>query len=295
MTRALFEAARPQQWVKNLLVFVPLLAHHGPFDRAHLGAALASFGVFGLAASAGYLLNDVLDLEHDRRHPARRHRPLASGRLLPAPALAAAGVLVLASTALAALTLPGRFGLFLGAYVLGSALYSLVLKRVVVLDVLVLSALYTVRLGAGGAATATWVSPWLLVFSGFLFLGLAFLKRAVEIRDVGGAEEADARLPGRGWVPSDRPFLEAVGSTAGYVAVLVLALYASSAQVRALYERPAVLWLAAPALLYWQTRVWLLARRGLVRGDPVVFALRDPASYATAGWILACAVVAGPR
>ena len=289
--RPLLEACRPRHAAKSLLVFVPLLAAHGPFVGATLGPAVATFVAFVLVASAIYLVNDVLDAEADRSHPVKRGRAIASGRVSSRRALRAAGALLgLAAGALLVARVPSAVALVLALYVGLALLYTFVLKRLLLLDVFVLSALTMARLLAGGAATTTPISPWLMAFSGFLFLDLAFLKRYGElrVREPG----LDERVPGRAYRGRDLPILLAAGVACGTVAVLVLALYVNGSQATALYARPAWLWLACPALLYWITRMWILVHRGGREDDPLVLALRDPASYAAGLWILAVAVAA---
>jgi 4-hydroxybenzoate polyprenyltransferase len=193
------------------------------------------------------------------------------------------------ASALAAM-LPADFRLLLAAYVATSLAYSLALKRVPVLDVFVLAALYTLRILCGAAAIPVPVSQWLLAFSLFAFLSLALVKRYVEVRNVAARDET--RVGGRAYDAHDAQLLGMLGSASAYLSVLVFALYLSSPQVAALYARPALLWFACPLLLYWMSRVWFLAHRGRVHEDPVVFALRDPASYATGLLILALMIAA---
>jgi 4-hydroxybenzoate polyprenyltransferase len=270
--RAALRALRLHQWAKNALVLAPpLLAHR--LDAPTLGRAALAFLAFGLVASALYVANDLVDVERDRRHPLKRERPFAS-RELPA----AAGLLLvpplLGAGALAALALPASFGLLLLGYAATSLAYSIALKRLVALDLVVLAGLYTARLWGGSLATGVPISSWLAAFSMFLFLSLAFLKRAGEIVAMAGES------PGRGYRASDAEQVFALGPASGYVSVLVLALYVSSPDVERLYAAPERLWLLCPLALYWLSRIWILARRGEVHGDPVVHALRDPASYA---------------
>lgn len=288
---ALVEACRPLQGAKNLLVFVPLLAAHGPFTPEALRAAIGLFLAFTAVSSAVYLVNDSLDLEADRSHPTKRERPLASGRTTRRAALLLALVLLVAAVVvLVSFDVPGRAGVVLAIYFWLALLYSTLLKRLLLLDVLALSILSMARILAGGAATETPISPWLMAFSGFLFLSLAFLKRFGELRVRG--VKGDEVLPRRAYRGHDLPLIRTAGLTSGYVATLVLALYVNGAQASTLYARPELLWLACPALLYWITRMWILANRGGRDDDPVVLALRDPASYAAGVWVLAVAVAA---
>lgn len=267
----LVQAVRLHQWLKNLLLFVPLLFSHRLTEGTLFLQALAGFISFGLCASAVYLINDLFDLDHDREHPTKRNRLLAAGAL---PLDLAAGlipVLLLGCLLLGALLGP-EFLVVLSVYFVTTFGYSLRLKQVAVLDVLLLSALYTLRLLAGGAATGVTVSYWLLLFSLFFFLSLAMLKRYIEVSSLD-------TVAGRGYQAGDDQLLKQFGAASGYIAVLVLALYINSEQIRILYDRPGVIWLLCPVLLYWITRVWLLAHRGMMHEDPVMFAIRDRTSH----------------
>jgi 4-hydroxybenzoate polyprenyltransferase/phosphoserine phosphatase len=280
---ATLRGMRVYQWAKNLLVFVPLLTAHRFLDGESLAAALLAFLAFSLVASAVYLANDLADLEDDRPHPAKRRRALASGDLAIGGALLLAPAL-LAGAAWIALLLPWEFGALLGAYVATNFFYSSGLKRIAVLDVFVLAGLYTLRILAGAAAIDVPVSHWLLAFSSFAFLSIALVKRYVEVANVASRDEL--RVGGRGYLAHDGPLLAALGTAAGYLSVLVFALYITSPRVMELYSRPAVLWFAVPLLLYWISRIWFLAHRGRLHEDPLLFALRDGASYATGAAIL---------
>jgi 4-hydroxybenzoate polyprenyltransferase len=279
---ALVRAVRLHQWSKNLLVFVPLLAAH----RLHEGEALARVGLaflsFGLVASALYVVNDLVDLESDRAHPRKRLRPFASGAL-PARAGVVLAPVLLAAGAGVGSTLPPAFRATLAGYFVATLLYSLALKRVEVLDVLVLAGLYTLRIYAGSFAAGAPVSQWLASFSLFFFLSLALAKRATELGRTAG------RLPGRAYVADDLVVMSVMGVVSGYLSVLVLALYVNSPDVTRLYARPAWLWGLCVLVLYWVSRVWLRAWRGSLHEDPVVFAIRDPVSWAVA--LAAAAVI----
>jgi 4-hydroxybenzoate polyprenyltransferase len=273
----LLRALRIHQWVKNLLLFVPVLLDHRLFDRAAMSRAAVAFAAFCCAASAGYILNDLLDLEADRQHPTKRNRPFASGALPPALGVALTPVLFGAALwAAATLQAPAFLNLLL-LYVILTAAYSFVLKRLVVVDVLLLAGLYTLRVLAGVEATQVRFSTWLLAFSTFLFLSLAFLKRYTEVRGLDGEANLQARR--RGYQREDREWLSSLGSASGYLSVLVLALYINSEQVVALYSRPLLVWLVCPLLLYWMGRMWLLAYRDQIHEDPIVATVRDPTSY----------------
>ena len=287
--RALVKGVRAYQWAKNLLVFVPLLTAHVYLHPPSLAAAALAFVAFSLVASAVYLANDLVDLQDDRRHPTKRARPLASGELPIAAALLLLPVLLVAAAATAAL-LPWAFGALLVVYVATNLAYSWRLKRAALVDVFVLAGLYTLRILAGAAAIEVPVSHWLLAFSLFAFLSLALAKRYVEVANVASRDEE--RVGGRGYLAGDGALLGMLGTASGYLSVLVFALYITSPQVVMLYRSPAILWFAVPLLLYWVSRVWLLAHRGALHEDPLLFALHDPPSYATGALILALMVAA---
>ena len=269
-------ALRLHQWAKNLLLFVPLIAGHRVRHLPSLGQAAVAFLAFGLCASAVYLVNDLMDLASDRRHPRKRERPFASGALDLGAGFVLIPGLLLASGLLAA-TLPVGFGALLGLYVVITFAYSFGLKRIVMMDVLVLAGLYTLRVLAGAAATAVRPSFWLLAFSMFVFLSLALTKRVSELADP--RPVATAASSGRGYLSSDLDLLRSLGASAGYLSVLVLALYLNSRDVAVLYSSPAALWLLCPVLLYWISRMWLVTMRGQLQEDPVVFALKDRVSW----------------
>lgn len=273
---ALLRAMRPHQWLKNLLIVVPLVTAHSVAREPVLMSAIVAFGAFCLTTSSVYLLNDLLDLASDRPHPRKRQRPLAAGDL-PAPLALAMIPLLLLGGILTSLLLPPAFLAVLGAYVTGTLAYSFVLKRVALLDVFTLAGLYTVRIIAGHAATGLPYSFWLLLLSVFLFLSLALLKRYAELTVA--ARSGHSVSPGRGYRAQDAPQIARLGTAAGYLSVLVFALYANSADVTQLYRYPQLLMPIPPLLLYWLSRIWLLGDRGEVLEDPIVFAMKDPASY----------------
>jgi 4-hydroxybenzoate polyprenyltransferase len=270
--RSHLRAIRIQQWLKNLLVFVAPVMAHMVMDATAIGLSVLAFLSFSLCASATYLLNDIYDLPADRKHPSKRFRPIAAGQITTRRAAILIPVLLGFSFALA-LLLPVTFLGLLGVYLFFTIAYSLRLKRTVVIDVLVLAGLYTLRILAGGAATSTPVSFWLLVFSMFLFLSLGMMKRYAELDGlirIGGDS-----LAGRGYQAVDLETLAQFGSSAAFLSVLVLALYVNSDAVGSLYSNPEIIWLVCPLMLYLMGRVWLLARRGEVNEDPLVFLLED--------------------
>jgi 4-hydroxybenzoate polyprenyltransferase len=265
--------------VKNLLVFVPVVLDHKLFNGPTLAKGITAFLAFCCAASSAYILNDILDLEADRRHPTKRRRAFASGALSPAIGIALVPGLLAIAYALSYSSLPVRFVELLTIYVVLTTAYSLYLKRVAVVDVLLLAGLYTLRVLAGIAAAHVRFSAWLLAFSMFLFLSLAFLKRYTEVNAMVGDSGEQVRR--RGYLRGDREWLGSMGGASGYLSVLVLALYINSEQVVALYREPLILWLVCPLLLFWTSRMWLLAHRGRIHDDPIVATVRDPMSYVT--------------
>jgi 4-hydroxybenzoate polyprenyltransferase len=274
--RVWVKALRVHQWAKNALVFVPMLAAHKVLDTGLLLKAVLGFIAFSLCASSVYVLNDLLDLESDRRHPTKCKRPFAACALPVSTGVVLAPALLLAGAAVCVL-LPPAFSALLATYYALTLAYSLRLKQVVMLDVLVLAGLYTVRIFGGSLAVGVPTSSWLMMFSMFLFLSLALVKRLSEVRRLRQANETSAH--GRGYLAQDYEQLASLGAAAGQVSVLVLALYITSKEVTALYSHHEWLWLLCPIMLYWVGRVWVLAHRGLVNEDPLVFALRDRVSY----------------
>lgn len=274
--RLLLRALRPHQWLKNLLVFLPALAAHR-YDVATVRQVILAFVALSLCASGGYVLNDLLDLQNDRRHARKRHRPFASGRLSTR-----AGAWLIAGTwtvgfGLAVAFLPLAFGAVTLGYLLVTAAYSARMKSVAVLDVMVLAGLYVLRVMAGGLATSIPVSSWLLAFTLFVSLSLAFLKRFIEVRAAAGTPTGS--VPGRAYSSEDAPWLHSVGLTSAYLSVVVLALYANSADVTRLYTQPDRLMLVCPVVLFWATRAWFRAHRGELHDDPVVAVALDPVTY----------------
>lgn len=272
--RAWMKQLRLHQWAKNALIFVPLLASHQIGNVELLFNGLMAFLMFGLCASSVYLLNDLLDLEDDRKHSKKRFRPLASGAVPIKSALIAFPVLLLAAFAGSALLLPWKFTLALAAYYALTLAYSLLLKRIMTVDVIALAMLYTVRIVAGTFAFGVVLTFWMLAFSMFLFLSLALVKRYAELRESRSKGQTELTR-GRGYFPADLEMISSLGAASGYLSVMVLALYIQDQNTLALYRHPQVIWLACPLLLYWITRTWMIAHRGWMHEDPVVFAMKD--------------------
>ncbi|MEI8382082.1 MAG: UbiA family prenyltransferase [Planctomycetota bacterium] len=288
------KALRPHQWAKNILVFVPMILAHA-FAAPQILATLLAWVCFSCVASSVYILNDMLDVETDRRHPRKCRRPFASGKLpllvgpLMATSLLGIGITV------AATALPVRFLLLLCGYWCLTTLYSVWLKHKLILDVMVLAGLYTLRVIAGGAAVNLPVTEWLMAFSMFLFTSLAFAKRYAEltrlldesvaagakpvIDEIASSPESTLKPFGRSYRLEDIGMIESIGPTSGYLAVLVMALYINSTQGTALYRNGWTLWYICPVLMYWITRLWIIAKRRRLSEDPVVFALKDRVSH----------------
>ncbi len=272
---AIVHALRPHQWTKNILVFVPLLAAHRLGDLEALGDALLGFVAFCLCASSVYLLNDMLDLEADRAHARKSQRPFAAGDLPLATGLVLVPTLLAGAMVMAAF-LPEKFQWWLAAYFVLTAAYSLLLKRLLLIDAVALAGLYTLRIVAGAGAVTVALSFWLLLFSVFLFLSLAFVKRYAELDAL--RQQQRLHAVGRGYHVEDLSVLQSFGTAAGYLSVLVLALYINSPDILPLYHRPKAIWMLCGLLLYWVSRIWMAAHRGNMHDDPVVYALKDRVS-----------------
>jgi len=284
--KAWTKALRLHQWSKNVLLFLPLmLAHSRSF--ALVAGVITAFFSFGLCASATYIVNDLLDIESDRQHPRKKRRPFASGDLSSLAGIFVIVLFLAASFGLAlmvprviaavspalALHRPHNFLKWLIIYCVTTLAYSLRLKRAVLVDVIVLSGLYTIRILAGSAATGIEVSAWLASFSIFFFLSLAFVKRFAELENL--RSRGGASASGRGYHVSDLEQLRSFGSASGYASVVVLTLYISNLGTAHLYSHYIRLWLMVPVMLLWLSRLWLLASRGQLNEDPVIYAITD--------------------
>ena len=284
--KALRRATRVHQWAKNVLIFVPLLLAHALHTRGFL-QALAAFACFSLCASSTYIVNDLLDIEADRRHPRKRRRPFAAGDLQAKTGILLSGALLGLSFLIAAF-LPAAFLGYLLLYLVTTLSYSLYLKRIVLVDVVLLSGLYTLRLLAGAAATTIPISPWLAGFSIFLFLSLAFVKRFSELQNIRAAGQVPSN--GRGYLLSDTEQMRSFGTSSAYASIVVFSLYISGRDVTGLYAHPQRMWLITPIMILWISRVWLLASRGELDEDPVIFAVTDRASLLL-GFLAVCVIL----
>ena len=266
------KALRLHQWLKNGLVFVPLVLSGYVFDWTNWVTLGAAFLAFGLCASSVYVLNDLLDLEADRRHSTKRDRPIAAG-LVTIPEAVTAALLCLVGAVAVAAFLPLAFAGVLALYYTATLAYSLVLKRKMLVDVITLAGLFTLRVLAGAAALGVGASAWLLGFSVFFFLSLALVKRYVELASQPASP--DGLVAGRGYRPDDIDIISQAGLSSGFAAVVVLALFIDAPEMRADYARPELVWLLCPLVLYMIVRIWMLARRGQMNDDPVVFLMTD--------------------
>ncbi len=271
-----WRALRPTQWIKNILLIVPLFAAHKLGEPGLLTQVLVASAAFCACASSVYIVNDLVDLAGDRQHPRKRSRPFASGSLSISRGIVVSVLLLVAAFTVSALLLPGDFTALLALYLALASAYSFFFKRRLLQDVFLLAGLYTMRIMAGGAATGVPISEWLLAFSLFFFLSLAFVKRYAELLMV--ADQHGQQTAGRNYLTGDISLIESVGPNSGYIAVLVLCLYINSNATVGMYRHPGWLWLLCPILLYWITRMWFLARRRTLADDPVVFAVRDRVS-----------------
>jgi 4-hydroxybenzoate polyprenyltransferase/phosphoserine phosphatase len=277
----LFRALRPHQWIKNFLIFIPLLASGAFFDVEGWVNALLAFAAFSATASGIYILNDLADINADRKHPRKRLRPFASGAVQPALGIVAAIGLLGGGLILAAHIGATTLALII-VYAVTSIAYSLYLKEQPLVDVFTLSFLYNVRLFVGGEATAYRVSLWLLGFAFFLFLGLALIKRVTELR-ASELMPANKQIPNRGYYPSDVLILGLMGVAASFTSSIVLALYLQDRSAQAIYANPVLLWPLVPLLLFWQCRLWLSTQRGYMHDDPIIYSARDWVSWLVAG------------
>jgi len=288
--RAAVKLMRPHQWAKNLLLFVALIGAHMVSQGPRLLACCLAFLAFSACASAIYILNDLTDLEADRRHPTKCRRPLASGALSIPTGLVLLGLLLGGSFTLSLAALPLLFTGSMVLYLILTTWYSLHLKREPIVDVFVLAGLYTLRIVAGGLAATVPVSGWLLAFAIFFFISLALAKRYAELARA--AEENSEGLQRRGYLVEDLGLIRSLGPASGYMAILTMCLYINAPETRQLYSSPQLLWGVCLVLFYWITRVWFLAQRRLLHEDPVIFAIKDPTSYFCGAVVAAVLLIA---
>lgn len=280
------KAMRPHQWLKNVLVFLPMLTAH-QITAVTFGQSLLAFVAFSIVASSVYVLNDLLDLGADRAHPRKRLRPFAAGTIPIAQGSTMTAGLLLLGIIISAF-LGWMFLLVMMTYYVLTTAYSVNIKRRVVVDICLLAGLYTMRIIAGGAATSVPLSVWLLAFSIFFFFSLAAVKRQAELVDA--ADRGELSASGRGYRVGDLPIISMMALASGYVSILVMALYVNSPQVLELYAQPAALWGVCCILLYWITRMVMVTHRGDMHDDPIVFAVKDRNSQICLVIILMCGI-----
>lgn len=280
LVRSWSKAFRLHQWLKNVLLFVPLLAGHQLLNIDLLVDGVIAFFAFSLCASSVYILNDLLDIPADRLHAKKSKRMFASGQLSVAEGVVVFPLLFFAAMAMGFHGLSAEFMLVLLGYYLLTMFYSFYLKRLIMVDVITLSLLYTVRIVAGAYAFNLDLTFWILGFSIFIFLSLALIKRYAELDAAKGAGSSD-RAPGRGYYPEDLSIIASLGAASGYISVLVLAMYIQDDNTVSLYRYPEIIWMACPVLLFWISRAWLLTHRGEMHDDPVIFAVKDKTSLLT--------------
>jgi 4-hydroxybenzoate polyprenyltransferase len=287
--KTIVKAMRCHQWVKNLLLFLPLIFAHQIPSPELLLKALLGFLAFSFCASSIYLINDLIDLPADRAHPDKKKRPFASGELPLTHAIYLVPLLWVLS-ALCVSYLPAHFIYFIGGYALLTTAYTLRLKQVPIADILVLATVFSTRFFAGSIATDVKLSPWFIAFTAFFFLSLALIKRCSELIMLRDLKQTKSK--GRGYLVEDIPLLVSLGTSSGYVGVLILALYVNSDNARNLYPGREILWTILPLMLYWLSRMWLITSRGQMHSDPIAFVIKDKVSwfiYGTMGlfWMIA--------
>lgn len=274
---ALVKEIRVYQWVKNILLFLPMLLAHEIFNFRLIKDTSISFIAFSLMASFVYVLNDLLDVEADRIHPTKRNRPIASGKISIFQAFFIIPVLFFASLGISAYYLNFEFTVMLLVYVISNIMYSFHLKKVMILDIIILSTLYTLRLIAGAVAGNVHISPWLIEFSIFFFFSLAAVKRYSELLTLKDTNQTSIKR--RGYLVGDIDVVRNFGIISGYLSVMIIAFYVHGQEVEKLYKHPEFLWAISPILLYWISRVWLIAHRGKMNDDPIVFTGKDVVSW----------------
>ncbi len=289
--KAILRTLRIKQWIKNILLFSPLLLSHRIGNYAAVQASILAFLSFSLCASSVYILNDLLDLASDRHHPEKQSRPLAAGALSIPAGLWLAGLCLITSIAVSAVFLPWTFLLVLAGYIILNQGYTLLFKRVIIIDVLLLTLFYVYRIIAGSIATGIPITQWLLIFTAFFFLGLALVKRYGELRLI-EQHISQKAISARGYTFEDMGILRTIGVNCSFLAVLTLALYINSPDILPLYPHPLLLWGVVPCLVYWVARLWLLAERGIIHDDPLIFTMRDKISYATGAIVFVILAIA---
>ena len=270
------KAIRAYQWIKNLLIFVPLITSHSFSSVSVILQATWAFFAFSFAASAGYIINDILDLDSDRAHPGKKFRPFASGKLSIPRGLSLAFILLVTGLFIA-MQLNFFFSVILTTYFVISLSYSIYFKKILLYDVFILALLYSIRVFAGAVVISVSVSFWLIAFSIFIFLSLAFVKRYSELMKISNNRGLEDR--GREYRMGDLGLLQIMGIVSGFLSVVVFSLYINSPEVYELYTYPKILWAISLLFLFWISRIWVITNRGNMTDDPIVFTIKDPHSY----------------
>jgi len=284
------KAMRVYQWVKNILLFVPLLLAHRLFEPDVFLTTCIAFLCFSLCASSVYILNDLLDLESDRLHVRKKNRPFASGKLPISLGVMLVPLLIICAFGGSYLFVSQDFTIVLLAYFAITTAYTFLLKKIAIIDVLLLAGLCAFRLLAGAIAGDVLISQWLIAFSVFIFLSLAFVKRYSELIALIADNKTEAK--GRAYTVGDVDLLRSVGTACGLVSILIFAFYINSREVTNLYHRPQLLWGVGICLLYWILRVWFVAHRGQMHDDPIIFTVKDKASYVVVALLVTIVVFA---
>lgn len=284
MLSVIIKEIRVYQWVKNVLIFVPLLLSHSYTNQILVIDAFIAFIAFSLCASSVYIINDLCDVESDKQHPVKKFRPIAAGLISVEFAKVLAAFLFIVALVIV-LLLNRNFLIVFITYFSLTLAYSFGLKAIAIIDVLILGGLYTLRVIAGVVVIDVEMSYWLIVFSLFVFFSLALLKRFTELKNVESRNEKSVSR--RDYVVGDSGLLLIMGIISSYIAVLVIALYIHDPTITNKYSSPMWLWLVIPAMLYWLSRIWLIANRGYLDEDPILFALRDRVSYVV---VVACII-----
>lgn len=289
LLKKIIKEIRVYQWVKNILLFLPLILAHTLGNINQLSEVVIGFFSFSISASFVYVLNDLLDLDSDRNHPTKKRRPLASGDLPIQIGILLVPLLLITGVGLSFL-LSFKFQMILFAYIILTTAYSFSLKKIPMLDIILLATLFTTRIVAGAFAANVYLSMWILAFSMFFFMNLAVLKRYTELLVMKKKKEIEAK--GRGYTTEDMGLLLSIGPAAGFISVLIFVLYINSEQAIGLYTHPLTLWLISPIFLYWISRIWHLSVRGKMTDDPIIFAVKDRVSYAVGILIFIIALLA---
>ncbi len=266
---------RPHQWVKNILVFIPMLMSHN-LNFNNFILSTKAFIIFSLVASSIYVINDIVDIKSDQKHPYKKNRPLAAG-LININQCKYLILSLLLFCCLFLIDINKNFLILIISYFAISNLYTFVFKKYVIIDLLILASLYTIRIIGGGFITDISVSIWLLSFSIFFFLSLAAIKRQIEI--INFKKIKKGKITGRGYIVSDQKIINMIAISAGYISILVLVLYINSPQVISLYSSPNILWGMSLIMLFWISRIMLMSSRKKIEDDPIVYAIKDRISY----------------